>query len=461
MTEKQLFESLQYLDDALLVEAGTAARPKRPALRRAAAAAAGLALIVGAALALSRPGTSSLPASTEAVAGGKANQTEVQRVGVPQPGGVPGTDAKLPDAESAPASLRLVWNEREGAEGDLDADMQVMIVAEPLTAAQLADCAPEIRLEWMDNFEGTASYYLNNGAGGLAWVELRVTRADAGRAYTVRLRDAEAPELPSLYEYQTETDRVGSVGGQEYRAYRLRYWHGEGEPGANPPSEWTELTVIFEKEGVAYTLGASCPAAREEEAAADLADLLLCYAGTHSAPELGAFRCGEHVLIDESLTLEEARADADFGAYLPADGPEGLAFEDARRYRLDESVDYLLALWSGRDGAHRELFWLAEPLDGEAAARLVSPNAPERWDLRLYPAPWTQYAAPEDWLTLEDPVFPAEMLSPEVVTARTREDYDGLDYCNLSVLYDDGTVVRVRARGVSADWLYAALTGIG
>lgn len=308
MTGKQLFDSLDYLDGALLVEAGTAAQSKRPALRRVAAAAAGLALIAGAALALSRPGTSSLPASTEAVAGGKVNQTEVQRVGVPQPGGVPGTDAKLPDAESAPASLRLVWNERDAEEAAAK-DMGVVVVSEPLTAAQLAECAPGIRLEWMETFEGYAAYYLKDGAGGLAWVELRVTKADAGRAYTVRLRDADAPELPGCYGYQPETDRVGSVGGQEYRAYRLQYWHGEGEPGEHPPAEWVDLTVIFEREGVAYTMSASCPAAQEDTAAADLADLLLCYAGTHGAPDLEAFRCGEHVLIDESLSLDEARAE--------------------------------------------------------------------------------------------------------------------------------------------------------
>ena len=382
-------------------------------------------------------------------------------MGVPQPGGVPGTDAKLPDAESAPASLRLVWNERDGAEDGLDADMQVMIVSEPLTAAQLAECAPESRLEWMETFEGYAAYYLKDGAGGLAWVELRVTIAAAGQVYKIQLRDPDAPELSGCYGYQPETDRVGSVGGQEYRAYRLQYWHGEGEPGEHPPAEWVDLTVIFEREGVAYTMSASCPAAQEDTAAADLADLLLCYAGTHAAPELGAYRCGEHVLIDESLSLDEARADADFGAYLPAEGPEGLDFEDARRFRLDEGENYLLAFWSDPDATRRELFWLAKKPDADDAARLVSADAPERWDLRLYPAPWTQSAAPEDWLTLEDPMFPAEMLSPELVAARTREDYDGLDYCNLSVLYENNTVVRVRARGVSADWLYAALTGIG
>ena len=43
----------------------------------------------------------------------------------------------------------------------------VMQVAEPLTKAQLAACAPEVRLEWMDDFTGFAAYYLKDGAG--AW----------------------------------------------------------------------------------------------------------------------------------------------------------------------------------------------------------------------------------------------------------------------------------------------------
>ena len=77
---------------------------------------------------------------------------------------------------------------------------------------------------------------------------------------------------------------------------------GSGHPGAARPARggracryawdgqdgtaWTELTAVFEKENVACTLHTAAPRSAEEAAAMDLADLLLAYAGTHSAPEL-------------------------------------------------------------------------------------------------------------------------------------------------------------------------------
>ena len=312
MTGMQLFESFQYLDDALLTEPASrpAARPKR---WLPWAVAACLVLAVGAAALLYKPAPilRSTPApgvvSPEPASGSGESERPVQ------PGGVPGPEA----ADSAPKPTVFAWNELDVTARSPEADLAagVIQVSEPLTAAQTASCAPEIREAWMEDFDGFAAYYLHDGTGGLAFIEMTVRNAEWGGTYTVRLRDAEAPETPDcIVRPQPETDRVGSLNGQEYRAYRVTYSHGEGDPALSPPEPWTEMTVVFEKENVVYSLMTDAPESEAERAAMDLQNLLLCYVGTHGTPDLDAFRYGDYLLRDETQTLDEALADPDFGA---------------------------------------------------------------------------------------------------------------------------------------------------
>ena len=453
MTGEQLFESLQYLDDAVLELPDARALPKRQWLRWGAAAAC-LVLLAAAVFALPRWRRAAVP-EPGGDPGTEVFWTELpQRVsGDPQPVGVPGPGAVLPEAAEPTV---LAWNELDETRGSLEADMAgVAMVSEPLTAAQTAACAPEIREAWMAQFNGYATYYLHKGEGGLAYLDLTVTNAAWGGESRIRIRDKDAPEYYDCIVWQPETDKVGSYGGQEYRAYRYTYYHGEGDPDLNPPEAWTELTVIFEKENVEYTLRANVPEAHAELAAMDLRDLLLAYAGTHGAPDLSAFHCGEHLYRDEELSFAEALADPDFGAYLPAEGPEGFELVDMRRYQLDDTVNYLLAFWFRQGG---ELVWQIKPADAEALARVVDPAAPETYDLNRYPVPWSAYAAQENWLTIENPVFRIGDLTPERIASRVHTGDEGLPMCRFGVLFENGTMIEINAKGVSPDWIYAALT---
>jgi hypothetical protein len=449
----QLFESLQYLDDALLTKA-PAVNSRRVWLRWGTAVAA-FVLVTGAVLALPRLRSGGeVPAP--AAGSGEVYWTELPQIADEtarpiQPGGVPGPGA-APDA--APVPDVLAWNDVDETRRGIASDVAgVMMVGEPLTGAQIAVCAPEIRLEWMDGFTGFAAYYLKGGAGGLAYIEMTVPHEGVG-TYTVRLRDVNAPEMPSCYPVQG-TDSVGSLGGQAYRAYRLRYFHGEGDPAQNPPEAWTEMQVVFEREEVVYTLTAAVPQALEDAAAIDLRDLLLAYAGSHGVPDLGAFHCGEHLCRDDTLTLPEALADPDFGAYLPEEGPEGFGFDFARRYQFEEAENYLMAFWTrGR----ADLEWLIKPVTAEARSRVVSPEERERYDWNLYPVPWSAYAAQEDWATVENPVFRIGDLSPELIAARVHIGDEGQTMFRFGVLYDSGVLVEVNVRDVPAEWVCEALT---
>ena len=451
MTGNQLFESLQYLDDALVEE--SEARPANKTVRlRWAAAAAVVVVIAGAALALPRlrkpePG---------GVSGTEVFFTQLpqkakgdpQPGGVPQPVGVPGPDA----ATAAPEPDGLAWNDLDRSRKSIGTDVAgVAMVSEPLTKAQTAACAPEILEAWMAQFDGCAAYYLKDGAGGLAYIELSVVNAAWGGTCTVHIKDRDTPDPASCFVVAPlETDKVEHIGGLTYRAYRLRYEMYPSEP-------WTELTVEFEKENVAYTLRANIPAARSELAEADLRDLLLCYAGTHNAPDLSQFVCGEHLLRDEELSFAEALADPDFGAYLPASGPEGFEPVQMRRYQLDDSVNYLLAFWFGTRG---ELVWQIKPADTDDMARVVDPEKPETYDWNRYPVPWSAYAARENWLTIENPVFRAADLTLELIAARVHEGDEGVCMCRFGVLFESGVLVEINAKDVSVAWIREALMGI-
>ena len=461
MTGIQLFESLQYLDDTLLNEEA----PRQPAVTKwrlpcAVAACLVLAVLVAALVHVPRTGADRDPVPPHMDpatigptqgAGGEADRTQ------PQPGGVPGPEA----ADSAPKPTVFAWNELDVTARSPEVDLAagVIQVSEPLTAAQTASCAPEIREAWMEDFDGFAAYYLHDGTGGLAFIEMTVRNAEWGGTYTVRLRDAEAPETPDcIVRPQPETDRVGSLNGQEYRAYRVTYSHGEGDPALSPPEPWTEMTVVFEKENVVYSLMTDAPESEAERAAMDLQNLLLCYVGTHGTPDLDAFRYGDYLLRDETQTLDEALADPDFGAYLPADGPDGFAFDFARRYQFEEVANYLMVFWM-RGGAH--LQWIVRPVTEEALSRVVAPEERERYDLSLYPVPWSAYAAQENRTTVENPVFRIGELTPELVGTRVHAGDEGLDMFRFCVLYESGVLVEVSAKGVSADWVYEALKRLG
>ena len=227
-----------------------------------------------------------------------------------------------------------------------------------------------------------------------------------------------------------------------------------------------ERTVRFEKENLEYTLLSNAPTAEEDNAAIDLRDLLLAYIGTHSVPDLNRYQHGEYVHRDELLSFSDARADADYGAYLPQEEPEGFDEAELRRYQLGAvgealTDDWLLAQWYRSGEGDRGLVWRVCPATDDATLRLASPGEREKYDFSLYPAAnWYYTVAPENRLTMENPTFRASELTMELIRARTHDDYDGSALLRFSVLFDSGVLVSVDARGVSPEWVFGQLSNI-
>ena len=294
MTKEQLFDSLQYLDDDLLTERGEAKPRGKVWLRRGvAAAAACLVLIVGAVLAYPRwmqtwiQGQQSAEKTIQVQQCGPAVTAEQPAPtaligqtaqGEPQPGGVSG-----PQADTEPKPTTLAWTDVK-ADSFRDETANYTPGDEELTAEQLKACMPEILVPWMDDWSGAAHYSLWRDSSTLLFVELTVSNSGWDGHISVYLH-SKGGVYPTYVFSDADHVKKASLNGLEYRAYRWTpVWAGQ--------EEYTLLKLLFEIDDVEYAVYTVAPAANAEQAELDLMQLLLCYAGTHNAPDLSGFRYG-------------------------------------------------------------------------------------------------------------------------------------------------------------------------
>ena len=167
---------------------------------------------------------------------------------------------------------------------------------------------------------------------------------------------------------------------------------------------------------------------------------------------------------EDSLTLEEAYGDEEFGDYLPKEIPEGFAFEEATRIFYEgteerEETNYLSCWWQN---GYDEINWHVSYLTEEDKKRITAVSDTVNYDLSLYPIPWAK-SVPEDLMEIVDnPIFEIEELTEDAVRARAyrvreTEDTDGYRM-GFSVLYDGNVLVDVRIKGVNPETVYQMLT---
>lgn len=163
--------------------------------------------------------------------------------------------------------------------------------------------------------------------------------------------------------------------------------------------------------------------------------------------------------FDRKLSLEVARQDEAFGAWMPDEVPEGFTEESIRRYK-DQNSNDLSGLWTK---GYDELSWRICFTDEEALSRLTSAADTENYDLSLYPIPRAQSVPDELRQIVNDPIFLAEELTLDVVKARAYKSGEtgGSNgwRMNFGVIYGD-TIVEVRAKGVDPEWVYRQLSAL-
>jgi hypothetical protein len=171
-------------------------------------------------------------------------------------------------------------------------------------------------------------------------------------------------------------------------------------------------------------------------------------------------------LRNERPTLDEARQDPDFGAFLPVNIPERFEFSSASRL-LDTRANYLLVHFSHDvpwQFSHSIRWMIATPT-ARHLQNIVSANDRHKFDVSLYPTPWMDSVPREYRNYFHDPVFLASEISLDTIQARTR--WVDTEWGNaaewqtnqFSVLFEN-VVVEISANGLSAEQIWEMLREI-
>lgn len=164
-------------------------------------------------------------------------------------------------------------------------------------------------------------------------------------------------------------------------------------------------------------------------------------------------------LREDRLSLDEARADIDFGAYLPRTLPDGFVFKDALRY-INQVQNSLYVNWTKGMGY---INWRVSLLDDNDKTRITSVADTKNYDLALYPIPRADSVPDELREVVNNPIFLINELTLDVVQVRTYETSDAGDEpgqrMHFSVL-DGDILVELNVKGVSSEVIFDILQQI-
>lgn len=175
--------------------------------------------------------------------------------------------------------------------------------------------------------------------------------------------------------------------------------------------------------------------------------------------DLDVFHPALPELSNVRLNLDEARADVDFGVYLPREIPHGFMFEDAQRI-INQEQNVLMANWSKGTGY---INWQISFLDEDDKSRITSVTDTKNYDLSLYPIPRAESVPDELSEIVENPIFNIDELTHDVVKSRIYAVQDSGDESGqrmrFSVLYED-VLVELNINGVSPEEVFDILQQI-
>ena len=469
MRGNELLDKMELIDP-VYVEASDAAPPKKKnSLIRWGAMAACFCLIAAAAITALRllPGANvdSVPASESTLA-----STEKPEVRPPAELGSVGSSiaaeptfepeepcaTEEPSAPNKPVSTEEPSAPTEPSEGAVfyfneasavvDAARKYIpgYFTEALTDEELAGILPDMQAAGM-TFSGFAGF---DGEGTLQDVVLRVDApflngADATVLFSAPLK---------CYFMDGEVE-VSQLFGHDFEVYQFSQW--------SPDGAIFYYDAFGALNGYPVQISYTSNGASEYQSRSDFMVLSECFTAYRDGkPDLSAIKADViPEFLDRELTLSEAQADADFGAYMPDAVPAGYAEESVRRYK-DQNSDYLSGLWTmGYD----QLNWQVSYYSAQDAARLTGIDEAENYDLSLYPIPRADSVPEELREIVDDPIFIAEELTLDAVYARAYKagesgDSNGwrMSFC---VKYGD-FLVRIRSKGVEPAWVYQQLIHI-
>lgn len=216
--------------------------------------------------------------------------------------------------------------------------------------------------------------------------------------------------------------------------------------------------ATFKLSDVAYYVELSGAKADEEVVKNEISEIigLLIKGG---AADLDVFHPVIPELRNDSLSLAEARADADFGMYIPETLPKGFGFENATRF-INQERNTLSVNWTK---GMSYIDWHVSLLDDEDKTRITSVADKLNYDLALYPIPRADSVPDELHEIVNNPIFLIDELTLDTVQSRFYEVSDLGDEqghrMRFSVLYGD-TLVELKVKGATPEAVFEILQQI-
>lgn len=177
------------------------------------------------------------------------------------------------------------------------------------------------------------------------------------------------------------------------------------------------------------------------------------------AVDLGVFHPVVPELRNDSLNLDEARADADFGPYIPETLPKGFGFENANRF-INQERNTLFVNWTK---GMSSISWQVSLLKDNDKTRITNVADTKNYDLALYPIPRADSVPDELRQIVDNPIFLIDELTLDTVRARSYEVSDSGDEqgsrMRFSVLYGD-TLVELNVKGATPEAMFEILQQI-
>ena len=207
--------------------------------------------------------------------------------------------------------------------------------------------------------------------------------------------------------------------------------------------------ATFKLSEVAYYVEIGGTEAEKEVVKNEISEIigLLIEGGT---TDLDLFHPVVPELRNDSLSLDEARADADFGPYIPETLPKGFGFEHANRF-INQERNTLFVNWTK---GMSYISWNVSLLKDNDKTRITHVTDTKNYDLALYPIPRADSVPDELREIVENPIFLIDELTLDAVRARAYEVLDSGDEqgsrMRFSVLYGD-TLVKLNVKGATPE----------
>jgi hypothetical protein len=230
---------------------------------------------------------------------------------------------------------------------------------------------------------------------------------------------------------------------------------------SNPNKDGDSYVACFATFGlndISYYVELSGSETVEEAVKNEISDIVVLLI-EGNVTDLNVFHPVIPELRNESLSIDEARADADFGQYIPKTLPKGFGFEFANRF-INQQTNSLFVNWTK---GINDIRWSISIVNEHDKKRVTAVTDTKNYDLKLYPIPRAE-SVPDDLREIVDnPIFPIDELTIDTVRARTYKVSDKGDSqgprMRFSVLYGD-VLVELSAKGVAPEEMFQMLEQI-